>query len=277
MGTFVTRIQFKLVAAFALVALFFVLSLPAHAQSNSAIAQGFQADSGNGDVIAGTLVSAKSDNPHAVQLANTDSADRLLGVVDNNPLLALSGTGKEVEVVLSGTTNVLVSDINGTVNTGDKITVSPIAGVGMKAASDGQVAGTAQASLDLSKSNTQTVTDSKGGAHTVHVGYVPLQVGVAYYQLQNSSFLPSFVQGLANNIAGKQVSLIRIFLCGLLLLASFIGIGVLIYSSVRSAMISLGRNPLASPDIRKSLYQVGAISAAVLGVTLVASYIILIV
>jgi len=247
------------------------------AQSNGAIAQGFQADSGNGEIVAGALVSVKSDNPQAVQLATTDSADRLIGIVDPNPLVVISADNKQAEVVLNGATNALVTDINGTVNAGDKIAISPIAGVGMKAASDGQIVGTAQANMDTSKSQTQTVTDSKGGQHTVHVGFVPLQIGVSYYQAQSTSAVPSFIQGLANNIAGRQVSLIRIALCGVLLLASFIGIGVLIYGSVRSAMISLGRNPLASTDIRKSLYQVGAIVLGILGVTLVAGYIILIV
>ncbi|HSW81407.1 MAG TPA: hypothetical protein VLG40_03345 [Candidatus Saccharimonas sp.] len=261
----------------AFLAIIFCGCAPASAQGNSAIAQGFQGDNSNGEIVAGALVSVKTDNPQIVQLATTDSADRLIGIVDQDPLVVISANNKQAQVVLSGATNALVTDLNGTINTGDKIAISPIAGVGMKASSDGQIVGTAQANLDLSKSQTQTVTDSKGGQHTVHVGFVSLQIGVAYYQAQSSSFLPSFIQGLANNIAGRQVSLIRIALCGVLLLASFIGIGVLIYGSVRSAMISLGRNPLASTDIRKSLYQVGAIVIGVLGVTLVAGYIILIV
>lgn len=261
----------------AFIAMIFCVCLPAGAQGNSAIAQGFGTDSSNGDVVAGALVSVKSGSPQTVQLATTDSADRLIGVVDQDPLVVISANSKQAQVVLNGATNALVTDINGMVNAGDKIAISPIAGVGMKAASDGQIVGTAQANMDISKSKTQTVTDSKGGQHTVHVGFVPLQIGVAFYQTQSSSFVPSFIQGLANNIAGRQVSLIRIALCGVLLLASFIGIGVLIYGSVRSAMISLGRNPLASTDIRKSLYQVGAIVLGILGVTLVAGYIILIV
>ena len=261
----------------AFLAMVFCACMPASAQGNSAIAQGFQTDNSNGEIVAGALVSIKAGSPQTVQLATTDAADRLIGVVDQNPLVVISANNKQAQVVLNGATNALVTDLNGTVHAGDKIAISPIAGVGMKAASDGQIVGTAQADLNLAKSQTQTVTDSSGSQHTVHVGFVPLQIGVAYYQAQNTSAVPSFIQGLANNIAGRQVSLIRIALCGVLLLASFIGIGVLIYGSVRSAMISLGRNPLASTDIRKSLYQVGAIVLGILGVTLVAGYIILIV
>jgi hypothetical protein len=61
-----------------------------------------------------------------------------------------------------------------------------------------------------------------------------------------------------------------------LILFSFVSIAILISSSIRSAMISLGRNPLAASNIRKSLYQVGGVTLLVLGATLVASYLILI-
>lgn len=248
----------------------------AYAASSAAVAQGFQADDGRGKIVAGAIVSFKSDT-HSVELAAPDTADRIAGVAAQSPLLAITGSGQEVQVVLSGSTEVLVSDINGDIHAGDKITASPIAGVGMVATADSRIVGTAKADFDASKAQTQTVTDVHGGEHQVHIGAIPLQVGLAYFQSQSSSFLPPFLQSLANNIAGKQVSLVRILICLVLLLAALISLSVLVYSSVRSAMISLGRNPLASGNIRRSLYQVGLVTLAVWGGVLVASYLVLVV
>jgi hypothetical protein len=243
-------------------------------QASGAIAQGFKAGQG-ADIVAGALVSAKADSSHSVELATADSADRLVGVVDTKPLVAISQDNSEVQVVLSGTTTVLVSDINGPIKASDKITASPIAGVGMVATADSRVVGAAQADFDVSKARTQTVTDRKGQSHTVHVGLIAIQVGVAYYQAPGSNFLPPFVQSLANSVAGRPVALLRVVLSAALLLAGFLSVAVLIYSSVRSAMISLGRNPLAASVIRKGLYQMAGIVLAVLGGTLLASYLVL--
>jgi hypothetical protein len=251
------------------------VAVPAGAQSNSSLAQGYSVDSGRGQIVAGALVSLKA-NSRSVELAATDTADRLVGVVDQKPLLVISDGSQQSQVVLSGTTAVLVSDVNGAIKAGDKITASPIAGVGMHATSDARVVGTAQNDFDLSKAQTESITDIHGQSHTVHLGYVQLQVGLANYQAPGSNFLPPFVQNLANNVAGKQVSLIRVVFATVLLLFSFISVAILISSSIRSAMISIGRNPLAAVNIRKSLYQVGGVTLLVLGATLVACYLILI-
>ncbi len=242
-------------------------------QSSSAIAQGFQADTTKGDVVAGTLVSLKSGSSRSVELATMASAGYLVGVVDKNPLVTISDDDQEAQVVLSGTTSVLVSDINGPIRAGDKITVSPVAGVGMLATADSQIVGTAQA--DFKSNTTEQVSDKIGEKHTIHIGRVPIQVGIAYYQAPGSNFLPPFIQSVANSVAGRQVSLIRILFCSVLMLLSFISVAVLVYTSVRAAITSLGRNPLAARAIRKGLYQVGFVAIAIVGGTLFASYLIL--
>jgi hypothetical protein len=257
--------------------LLLVLVFPAvlHAASNGAIAQGYPADTRMGDIVAGSLVSFKRDS-RSVELATADSADRLAGVADQDPLLVISADNQEAQVVLGGTTSVLVSDINGAIHAGDKITASPIAGVGMRATGESRIVGTVQADFDTSKAETKQVTDTGGKSHTVHIGTVPVQVGLSYYVAPGSSFLPPFLQSFANSIAGKQVSLIRITFCAVLLLFSFISLAILISSTVRSSMISLGRNPLAAPSIRKSLYQVGGVVLVIVAATLAACYFVLV-
>jgi hypothetical protein len=248
--------------------------LTLHAQSNGSIAQGFPIDTSRGDIIPGSLVSLKSDS-QSVELATDESAARLAGIADQKSLLVISAETKGAQVVLSGSTTAIVSDINGPVRSGDKITASPIPGVGMIATTEARIVGTAQSDLDISKAQTQTITDVHNKPHTVHIGYIPIQVGLAYYQAPGS-FLPPFVQNFVNTVAGKPVSLVRIIFCAILLLFSFISLSILVSSTVRSAMISLGRNPLAAPNIRKSLYQMGGVVVAIISGTLIISYFILV-
>lgn len=244
-------------------------------QSSSSISQSFKPTTDNGQIETGALVSFKTNDSHSIELTTAANANRMVGVADASSLLVLSGEQNTVDVVLGGTTNVLVSDINGPIKASDKITISPIAGVGMRATRDSQVVGTARSDFDTANSRTHQITDSNGTSHTVHIGYLPLQVGIAYYRAPGSEFMPPFVQNIADSIAGRPVSLIRIILCGTLLITSFITIAMLIYSSVRTSMISLGRNPLAASAIRKSLYQVATVAIIVAIGTLLASYIIL--
>ena len=244
----------------------------AHAQSSSAIAQTFKADASQEDIVTGALVSTRN-NDNTVELATLGTANRLVGVIASNPLVSLSTDDQEAEVVLSGATDVLVSDINGAIKSGDKITVSPVAGIGMKATSNSQIVGTAQDSPR--STTTQNVTDRDGKRHKIQVGYVRAQIGVTAYQAPDSDILPPFIQGLANSIAGRTVSVMRVLIGSVLILLGFATVVTLAYTSTRSAITSLGRNPLAAHAIRRGLYQIGALSLLVLGGTLLAGYLVL--
>ena len=243
-----------------------------HAQSNSAIAQTFKAAASKEDIVTGALVSTTTKD-NTVELATLATANRLVGVIASRPLVSLSTNNQDTEVVLSGTTNVLVSDINGAIAIGDKITVSPIAGIGMKATSNSQIVGTAQGGL--TQKTTQNVTDRDGKRHQIHAGYVQVQIGVTAYQPADGNLLPPFLQNMANNVAGRTVSVMRVLICSVLLLLGFATVLTLVYTSTRSAITSLGRNPLAAHAIRRGLYQIGALSILVIGTTLLASYLIL--
>jgi len=241
--------------------LFLLLSLwawPASAQGNSAIAQEFQtSDTG---VTATSLVSRVQDTSNAVELARLDRAERLAGVVSNQPLIQLSDGGNGVHVVTSGLTLALVSDLNGDVESGDKITASPIEGVGMRASDTTTVVGAAQADLKDVTLERRTIKDVSGKDVEVRIGLIPVQVSIASYTSETdkkTTFVPAFLQELANNVSGRQVSPVRVLVAALILLLLFISITVLLYSSVRSSIISIGRNPLSETAVRKSLLQVG--------------------
>jgi hypothetical protein len=256
------------------VIIFFCASM-AHGVGAAAIGQSFSTS--DTSVTPGALMSLKKDAPNSAQLATRDTAQQLLGIVGNSPLIELTDNSKSVQVVTSGVSAGLVSDINGDVKTGDKITASPIAGVGMKATISTIIVGTAQADLSSVKASTRTLTDQSGKAQDIKVGTIPIQVNVTFFATADdtASFLPSFLRDFAKTVAGKEVSPIRVIIATVILLLAFISIAVLLYASVRSSIISIGRNPLSEVSVRKSLFQIGAISVAILLLTLITIYLIL--
>ena len=236
----------------------------------SAISQPYQTAAS--DITEGTLVSFTAAKSGLVTPASTSNTATLVGIAADSPLVELS-TGKQstVQVAVSGTVNAFVSDINGPVKAGDKITTSPISGIGMKATTTSEIAGTAQADLSSIKTITKSFTTSNGQAAAVQVGLLPITVNVSYYSAPTSegsiaSILPPFLQSIANTLTGKQVSPLRVLLGTCALLLGFIAVTVMLYIAIRSQIISIGRNPLAESAIRKGL--VDAIVAAI-GVLLI--------
>lgn len=200
-------------------------------------------------------MSLDANKAGSVILTSADNVHQLIGVVSNRPLVELGEDGN-VRVITSGVTNVLVSDIAGEVKTGDKITASPILGVGQKANSSTMVVGTAQADLGSITTTQQTVTDASGVPHTVHIGLVPTQIDVAFFaKTGEQTIVPGFLQEFANSIAGKQVGVVQLFIAILVILLAFVSVGVLLYGSVKSSIISIGRNPLSEHFVRKGLWQ----------------------
>lgn len=243
--------------AFIAVSLLF-LPVSVAAQNNSSISQRFQTRQDG--ITPAALVSVERDSSNTVELSDASSTSRLVGVVNNQPLIGLSDSESGLDVVTSGNTIALVSDLNGAIKTGDKITASPILGVGMKAIEATTVVGVAQASLDSVQTEVREVTDKTGGKRKVKIGLLPVQVGVAAHTPEveeQSSFVPPFLQSIANSVSGRNVSPMRVLIAALILVLLFLSITILLYSSVRSSIISIGRNPLSESAVRKSLFQVG--------------------
>lgn len=245
------------------------------AQGVSSIAQGFQTkDSG---VVSGAIVSLKGSTPNTVELATPANVQNIIGIAGSKSLIELSNGTGSVQVVTNGTTDALVTDINGEVKTGDRITASPIEGVGMKATTSGVVVGTAQANLARVTTRTQQVTDKKGKTATVKIGTIPVQVDKVFYQApsDSNSFLPPVLSDFASSVAGHEVSPIRILAASLLIALLFVIVTILLYSAVRSSIISIGRNPLSEQAVHKSLLEVGLTIVGVLVFTVIVVYLIL--
>lgn len=256
-----------------------VLGSAVASAASAGISQSYNTSSTN--IAQGALLSLTSSNSSSVEPATTGNLVRLAGVAADKPLVELSKGGKSsVSVVVSGSAKALVSDINGDVKTGDKITVSPISGIGMKASDASEVIGTSQADFNSVTTTSQTVSGQDGKSQTVHIGLLPIAVSVAYYSTSPSkgtlsSFVPPFVQSLANHLTGRQVSPLRVLLGSLALLLGFITVISMLYASIRSGVTSIGRNPLAEKALRKGLVDVVIAAIGLLLVTVIIVYVVL--
>lgn len=259
-----------------------VLAAVSLAASSSAsqvgISQGYHV---SGTVVEGTLVSMDSKIANTVTPATLDRADSLVGVVvrADESVFSLSSDTGQTQVATSGTANALVTDMNGPVKNGDRITVSSLQGVGMKTTVSAKILGIAQADLaaasDLQAVQVQTKDGSKT---TVKVGHIPVLINISNYNVSSAdshSVVPQFLQSLSNSVAGKPVSTLRIIISSLLLLTAIIASIFLIYGAVKSSIISIGRNPLSQSAVRKGLLQVLGFVGIILLVTLISIYFIL--
>jgi len=245
------------------------------AAANSGISQGYTTTETN--LTPGTLMGL-SDNNTATP-ATSGRSYQLLGLVANAPLLALNDGNHQVQIIINGTAVALVSDINGTVKAGDRITASPVRGVGMKATEAGQIVGTAQTPLSKNELRTQTITDKNGKAQTIKLGYVTLQVSVSYFtgveQGGLANVLPPFIMRTATNLAGQQVSPLRVLVALLVLIFGFVIVGVMLQAAIRSTITAMGRNPLAKRSLFRELMDVSLTALGVLIVTTLVVYMVI--
>jgi hypothetical protein len=253
-----------------------VVLLPASVSALGALSQGFT--TADDSLAAGSLVILNNKSADVVEKATSDHALQLVGIAADKPLVALGDGNQKAQVVVSGLTPAMVSDINGDIKVGDKVTASPIKGVGMKAQESGQIVGTAETNLSDVDTTTERITDKAGKSTNVKVGLVSVQVNVTYYPTPKdrlNGMVPTFLVNVGSSIAGKDLSPLRVLIGFSSLLVGFVVAGIMMQAAVRSGIISIGRNPLAHASLRRSLLDVLVTSVGVLFVTVIAFYLIL--
>jgi hypothetical protein len=105
---------------------------------------------------------------------------------------------------------------------------------------------------------------------------VPILVNVAYFYKQpEKTLIPSAVQSIANALAGKAVSAVPILICMGIFLITMIVVASIIYSMIRSSIISVGRNPMSQAAVYRNLTQMSALVVGILTVSTAAIYLIL--
>lgn len=250
--------------------------LPTAVSAAGTLSQGFTTISAG--LPAGSLMVLEQTNQNAVGAATSAQASQLVGAVADKPLVELGSGTKQIQVVVSGLTGVLVSDINGPIKAGDKITASPVEGIGMKVGTSTEIVGTARSDFNTTKASTQSITDKNGKQKQIHIGTVAVQVDVSYYSMPEnklSAIVPVFLLRTGNAIAGKDVSPLRILIGFSCLVVGFLVAGIVLQVAVRSGIISLGRNPLAHKVLRQGLIDVMTTTVGLVIVTIIAFYLIL--
>jgi len=216
-------------------------------------------------VDIGMVVELKAKDPSTVVPLPAGDIQDMLGVVvpaENATIVLAPQTvsRQQVLVATSGHYDVLVSNQNGPINIGDYITISAIAGVGMKADDDqnevlGKAAGAFSGTANVIGS--VALKNTIGHTTTVSIGRIPVDIVIAHNPLfqKSADYVPSFLSKVAVAVATHPVSAARIYLSMALLFVTALVTGNMLYSGVRSGMTAIGRNPLSRKSIIRSLIE----------------------
>jgi hypothetical protein len=255
------------------------LSTLVHAQ---AVVQSYSSDS---TLEPGMIVQLDTKDSSKVLAATQSDVDHIHGVVvppnDAPVSLQNNSTNQQYYVATAGTYSVLVSDQNGPIEKGDYVTVSSLAGVGMKASpSQTIVLGKALDSFDGSSNveGTAPLNQNNGKKNSVQLGKVSIDISIAHnplFQPSTTSNIVNQLQRFGDSIAHKPVSLARIYLSIALLLAAIGIASTMLVTGVRSSLIAVGRNPLARAHIIRGLIQITFTSLIIFVVGVFGVYLLL--
>lgn len=179
------------------------------------------------------------------QLSDQPYDPKLYGVVVAKPAVAISliGRAEAYPVLSSGTADVLVSRENGPIASGDYITASRQAGIGMKATQAGFVIGTAQADVpaDADPATIPVSLDVK------FVTSLDKQIDLSPRAF--ASEVQNIVTVGLRAVAAEPNSALRYAAAALVLIAS-IAFGFLVFGrAATNGVAAVGRNPLAKKSI----------------------------
>jgi len=244
--------------------------------------QGYSADK---PIENGTIVQLTGKDANRVKVSTQKELQNMFGVtVDRNVLpvtLSSDALENEVFVAASGTYNVLVSTQGGSITSGDYLTLSAIDGVAMKAGTEEKtVFGRANGPFDGKgvTLGTATLKDSTSGTNkTVTLGTVAVTIDIKRNPNEKSTKadVPEFLQRIGQAIAEKEVSAIRIYISLAITAISLIAAIAVLYSGVRSGVISIGRNPMSRKSIFRALLEIILTSILILVIGLFAVYLLL--
>ena len=243
-----------------------------------AVTQGYAAEK---TLQKGMIVGVTEKDATAVEPLTVDQVNRILGVVvnANDSPITISDEKPQVFVATVGRYDVLVSDEEGTVNVTDYVTVSSLEGIGMKATfKQTAIIGRAVNGFDGKTGviSTTQLKDTGGGTRNVHIGKIQVDIAVSKNPLAKSNATtPEFLGKLGQAIAGKSVSPTKIYLSVAIFLAGTFIAGFVLYSGIRTGMISIGRNPLGKKAILRGLLQVIFTSIIVFIIAVLGVYLLL--
>lgn len=244
--------------------------------------QGYAADQ---RIDYGTIVELADPDAKRVKVASQTNTKKMFGVVvdpQQIPVRLSSGDlENETYVAVSGTYNVLVSTQGGEINPGDYITLSSLNGVGMKAGTEEpSVLGRAVVAFNensVSRGTAEVKDINKNLISNVKLGTIPVTIEIQDNPNEQSTEVnvPDVLRRVGQAIAEKEVSPIRIYISLAITAVSLITALVVLYTGVRSGVISIGRNPMSKKSIFRALLEVILTSALILVIGLFAVYLLL--
>lgn len=229
--------------------LLITLTLPLRARADNVI-DGY---SSKQTLEPGQVVAVDKTASRSVKPAPADDSNQIYGVVvdPSDAAITLVGDNTKTFVATTGTYQVLVSTINGSIKSGDYISMSNVDGIAAKAANtEPIILGKATSGFD---GKSGAVTTSGKAA----IGRVYVNIDIQKNPLANSDpTLPYFLRRVANSIANKSVPVIRVYTALLIFLISVLAAFTILWGGVRGSQISLGRNPLSKKVIFSGMYKV---------------------
>ena len=239
-----------------------------------------QSYSTNKPLLTGTVVFIDAKTGY-VEPASTDDNRKILGVIvgvtDSQP--GLNNSVNKVLVARSGRVSIILSDVNGAIRVGDKISTSQIPGVSMKAAKGETIIGVAKEDYDGSKGQSSyEVTNDAGETKTANAATTRAELELTDYNGASdaSSTNGSTGEGVASNDK-NIISSTATILSVIAVLVLIVIMVIIVYTNVRSSFISIGRNPLEQKGIPKELNKtlftaLGFIAACIVIIYLIAKF-----
>lgn len=271
------KVSFKRVVAFICLSLLIMVKLTGGSSAQS-VTRGYGSD----EVLQrGMIVGLKKDDVNKVTAINFNELNHILGVVvaQNDSPITVSNNTQHIFVATSGRFDVLVSDQLGAIGVNDYVTLSSLAGIGMKANSNqSDIVGRAVGGFDGNTGVIGTVqlTDNDKQTRNVHIGRIAVELAVGRNPLaRNSNGAPAFLSRAGEAIAGKNVSALRLYLSALVFIIGTLISGAVLYAGIKSSIIAIGRNPLGKRSILRSLTGVSITALFVFIMSIIAVYLLL--
>jgi hypothetical protein len=222
----------------------------------------------------GWVVALSEDAINTVEAVPAKDSSKIYGVVvdpSKAPVTLQPNQGQRVFVATSGAYPVLVNTQNGPISPGDLISMSNTDGIGAKANNqESTILGQALESFD---GKTNVIATGEGGAA---IGRVNVNITPGKNPLvKSTSAVPSVLRRAGEAIAGKNVTAVRIYAALVIFLVTAFIAGMVLWTGVRSGIISIGRNPLSRHLIFKGLIQVIIVAVIVFVIGLFAVYLLL--
>ena len=263
-----------------IIALLFVL-VPSLAIA-SAVTQGYKTSI---EMPNGAVVSLTKDSGDTVEKTTLQNEALLVGVAaaPEDALIDVQPAGSLIRVAVSGDTSLLVSDMDGDINPGDQLAISPLAGIATKMNSNTstkKIIAAANEKFNKTVSNIKQVEVElvDGTKKTVFVGRITAKLLLNDRSDQKkSSQNQSILATIGEKLTGKPTNPVRLVASSLIAIGTLAIAGLILNSSVKGSFISLGRNPLSKDSIISGILKVSLLGIAILALGFAFAYAVLIV